>query len=370
MAFSTPSLLDVWTRLRNSMRAFLPGTDAWIEPNNLSIAGRSFTLTIGSVYERVLYLYRQLFASTADGYHLEYRHAFEYGLTRKPSAPAQGQISFTQTGSGPFVTIPAGYTVTGPDGTVFSFLADAIPDSKGNCTVMVRANVSGAFTNTLPNTPLSFAADPSYPTLPSQAIVGAQGLGGGADAESYDELRTRVLLRKQFPPHGGAKSDYVEWALSVPGVTRCFVSPFHASDPNQVASPLTVFPLFDNTRVNGIPTSLDLLAVAQAIDQQRPVTARVYIVAPQPVPVDIQIAALKIDSPQLRASIEANLAAMFFERVPVVTADNQFTLPVAWIDEAIARSDGYARHRLAAPTDDVFFNPGQLPVLGQVIFGA
>lgn len=369
MAFTTPSLLDVWTRLRNSMRAFLPGTDAWIEPNNLSIAGRSFTLVIGSVYERVLYLYRQLFASTADAFHLEFRHAFEYGLARKASAPAQGPISFTLSPP-PFETIPAGYTVAGPDGTLFAFLSSAIPDVNGICTVTVRAAVSGAFTNTLPNTPMAFAADPLYPNLPGQALVGAQGLGGGADQESDDELRARVLLRKQFPPHGGAESDYLEWALAVPGVTRAYVSPFYATDPNQVASPLTLYPLFDATRANGIPTALDLLAVAQAIDPLRPVTARLYIVAAAPAAVNVEIAALKIDSTQLRASINANLAAMFFERVPVVTAENRFTLPIAWVDEAIARSDGYARHRLVQPPADVSFAAGQLPVLGQVVFSA
>lgn len=368
MAFTTPSLLDVWTRLRNSMRAFLPGTDTWIEPNNLSVAGRSFTLAIGSVYERVLYLYRQLFASTADGYHLEFRHAFEYGVTRKPSAPAQGLITFTQTL--PAATIPAGYAVTAPDGNVYNFLTTAAPDATGKCTVEVRAASVGAATNQLPNTPLAFLADLDYPSLPATAFVGEQGLGGGADIESDEELRARVLLRKRSPPHGGSKSDYEQWALEVPGVTRVFVSSFEASDANQVASPLTLFPLFDDTRVNGVPTAHDLLAVAQHIDPLRPVTARVYVAAAQPRPVNIQIAGLQNDSAQLRASIQANLAAMFFERVPVATAENGFTLPIAWVDEAIARADGYVRHRLATPTADVDFSAGQLPTLGTISFGS
>jgi uncharacterized phage protein gp47/JayE len=369
MAFITPSLLEVWTRLRNSMRAFLPGTDAWIEPNNLSVAGRSFTLAIGSVYERVQYLYRQLFASSADGFHLEHRHAFEYGVTRKPPAPSQGVIVFTQAG-GPFVTIPAGYKISRADGLVFSFLESAVPDAIGVCSVAVRAETDGAFTNTLPGTPLGFAADASYPTLPEHAFVGDQGLGGGADVESDDELRARVLQRKRQPPHGGARSDYERWALEVPGVTRVFVSAFKASDPNEAHTPLTIFPLFDGTRENGVPTAYDLLAVAQHIDPLRPVTARVYVSAARPRAVDIKIADLRDDSPQLRASIQRNLAAMFLERVPVVTGENAFTLPRSWIDEAIARSEGYRRHRLAAPEDDLAFPAGTLPTLGAVTFGA
>jgi uncharacterized phage protein gp47/JayE len=368
MAFSTPSLADVWTRLRNSMRAFLPGTDAWIEPNNLSIAGRSFTLAIGSAYERILYLYAQLFASTADGDHLELRHAFEYGLTRKQPAAAQGFVSFTQT-SAPFVTIPANYKFTRSDGYVFSTLAAAVPSGTGLCTVEVRGEATGAVTNTLPGVPLDIAPDADYPNLPTQAIVGAQGLGGGTDVERDEELRARVLQRKRNPAHGGAKSDYERWALEVPGVTRVFVSPFKVTDANQVSTPLSIFPLFDDTRVNGVPTAADLLAVATYIDVLRPVTARVYVVAAMPVAVPIRIGGLQPDTSALRAAIAANLAAMFAERMPVATAENGFTLPVAWIDEAIARAEGYQRHRLVSPADDVSFLGGQLPILGVISYG-
>jgi uncharacterized phage protein gp47/JayE len=351
------------------MRTYLPGTDAWIEPNNLSVVGRSFSLAIGSVYERILYLYRQLFASTADDYHLEFRHAFEYGLIRIPSAPAQGIVTFIIP-SGPFNVVPAGETLVRSDGIVFITTLSAAPDANGNCTVNVIATTSGAITNTLPGTPLTFVPDPNYHNLPTTAAVGEDGLGGGAEIETTDQLRARVLLRKQWPPHGGAASDYEEWALAVPGVTRVFISPFFSTDATQISSPLTIYPLLDDTRVNGIPTAQDLLTIAEAIEIQQPVTARVYIVAPSIVTVNIQIAALQTDSLSLRASIGANLAAMFLELVPVVTAQNGFTLPEAWIDEAISRSDGYVRHILLQPPGDVVFPIGSLPILGSISYGS
>jgi uncharacterized phage protein gp47/JayE len=349
------------------MRTHLPGTDAWIEPNNLSIAGRSFALVIGSVYERIAYLYRQLFASSADGDHLEHRHAFEYGLRRKQPSAAEGEINFQAT-EGPFAVVPANYQITRADGVIFEFLSDAVPDSFGLYTVAIRALETGAHTNTLPQTPLDFAPNALFPQLPEQAFVGQQGIGGGADTENDEELRTRVLLRKQFPPHGGSKSDYIEWALAVPGVTRAFISPFRTTDASALASPVTLYPLFDDTRANGIPTGYDLLIVGKEVDKQRPVTARVYLAAPAAVAVDIEIAALQPDTVEIRASILSNLRAVFFERVPVVTVENQFTLPVAWVDEAISRAPGYVRHRLAAPGDDVVFAAGTLPILGAVIY--
>jgi uncharacterized phage protein gp47/JayE len=368
--FTVPALLDVWTGLRNSMRTYLPGTDSWIEPNNLSVAGRSFTLTIGSVYERILYLYRQLFASTADAFHLEFRHAFEYGITRAPPAPAQGAVSFVIV-SPPYNVVPAGETMVRSDGIIFITTSDVTPDMNGNCTVNVRATSSGSITNTLPSTPLAFVPDPNYLNLATQASVGPGGLGGGADIETDDSLRARVLLRKQFPPHGGAASDYEEWALAVPGVTRAFISPFISTDATQVAKPLTIYPLFDNTRVNGLPTAQDLLIVADALALRQPVTARLYVAAATAVPVNIQINALQTDSPNLRASIAANLAAMFLELVPVVTVQNGFTLPVPWIDEAIGRARGYVRHELLQPVGElVTFPVGSLPTLGTVSYGA
>jgi uncharacterized phage protein gp47/JayE len=360
------------------MRTFLPGTDAWIEPNNLSVAGRSFTLTIGSAYERVTYIYNQIFASTADEQHLRYRHAPEWDITPKDAAPAQGFISFTET-AGPYVTLPAGYSVARPDGLRFVFLGDAVPDASGHCSVEIRATVNGASTNTLPGTPMTFAADPAYPNLPSQAIVGNGGLGAGADAEDKEALRARILFRKRNPPHGGAAPDYVQWATAVPGCTRAFVSAF--SPPSGA---LTLYPLFDTTRTNGIPTQADLTAVANALGPRvnivptggglpvltdpslegpKPVAARVYVVAANALAVPITISRLQNDSPQLRRSIFANLQALFDERVPVATIDNGFTLPVAWINEAIARADGYVRHTLIAPAGDVNTGPGQLAVL-------
>ena len=369
MAFTTPSLIDVWTRLRNSMRAFLPGTDAWIEPNNLSIAGRSFSLAIGSVYERVLYLYKQLFASTADGYHLEFRHAFEFGITRKPSSPSQGYVAFTQVS--PFQSIPAGYTVPAPDGNVFAFLTTANPDANGNCIVEVQCVTTAVSTNELPNTALAFAPDAAYPCLSGVvATVGANGLGGGADQESDDELRTRVAAAQGRPPAWRRGQRLRAMGIRGAGRHARLLLSLRPQRFDAGGDADASIRFFDDTRVNGVPTANDLLAVAEYIDPLRPVTSRLFVSAAQPSPVNVQIANLMVDSPALRASIQANLAAMIFERCPVITASNQFTLPIAWIYEAVSRSDGYLRADILQPLGDVSFQPGQIPTLGTVSFNA
>ncbi|WP_172672131.1 baseplate J/gp47 family protein, partial [Yersinia enterocolitica] len=48
-------------------------------------------------------------------------------------------------------------------------------------------------------------------------------ISGGADIESEDAFRSRMLLAYQNTPQGGNDTDYRGWALAVPGVTRCWV---------------------------------------------------------------------------------------------------------------------------------------------------
>ena len=49
---------------------------------------------------------------------------------------------------------------------------------------------------------------------------------GGADMETDDELRTRMLAKYRRPRRKeGAATDYVEWALEVPGCSRAWVEP-------------------------------------------------------------------------------------------------------------------------------------------------
>ncbi|WP_410923633.1 baseplate J/gp47 family protein, partial [Pseudomonas sp. SIMBA_041] len=44
----------------------------------------------------------------------------------------------------------------------------------------------------------------------------------GADIETNDELRSRMLDAYQSTPQGGDEEDYVQWARAVAGVTRAW----------------------------------------------------------------------------------------------------------------------------------------------------
>ena len=98
------------------------------------------------------------------------------------------------------------------------------------------------------------------------------------------------------PPHGGNSSDYVTWALEVPGVTRAWVPPVPL-----IPGAVTVFFMMDVSEAahggfpqgtNGVASletrdiaaTGDQLAVANSIYPLRPVTPIVYAVAPTAAP--------------------------------------------------------------------------------------
>jgi uncharacterized phage protein gp47/JayE len=88
--------------------------------------------------------------------------------------------------------------------------------------VPIIALVAGDFTRCEPGTPISIAR-------PIDGInSGGETIGdtvGGTDQERQEQLRSRMLARYRAPPHGGARHDYIAWALEVPGVTRAWCSP-------------------------------------------------------------------------------------------------------------------------------------------------
>src|ERR1019366_4112874 len=145
--------------------------------------------------------------------------------------------------------------------------------------VAVTATVSGPEGITLAGTALTAQ---SGVTGTASFTVDTAGLAGGADVETDEAFRARILFRKRYPPHGGSASDYVMWAMSVPGVTRVYVERLWAG-PGTVR----VFPLFDLSPTGPIPTTGQLAQVAAYIDVQKPAGAAVTIAAATPVPIAV-----------------------------------------------------------------------------------
>lgn len=355
MSFVLRTLDQISQAIRGDLRRELPGTDATVWPNTLSVFSKVVAMAHHLVELRAKWIYEQIFASTADTRHLE-RHAYEYGLARR----APGRASGTILATGAADTIyPAGIAFLSGS-TRYVVSSDARSDEAGDVEFLVAADATGLATNRAAGETLMLIDPALHPSLDALALVGEDGLGGGADAESDDSLRARVLDRKRRPPQGGAESDYEQFAMAVPGVAKAWAHRF-AGGPGTIG----VWFLFEG-RTNLIPTEADVAVVQEAIDGRRLIRAELIVSAPIPYPVDITIAGLADDSVATRAAIEASLAAMFRERARPGVAVDTALFSRSWISEAISQAVGEDHHHLIAPTGDFYFNDGRMPVVGEV----
>lgn len=361
MPFRIPTLPELATRAAQAFRANLKGSDARLWPNNVAVSAKVIAGHTSENFSFLDYISRQHIKHLAEGSWLE-RHAYDYGLARLPAAHAQGKIILSgDTG----IAVPAGIEVQRADGVRFLVTDGGTTDGSGDATLPVRAVFPGRAGNTSAGAAVTMTTPMSR--ISTLGEVAADGIGAGADVESDEGLRQRLLFRLRNPPHGGAVHDYVAWAREINGVTRVFVDPVTATN-NRVS--VGVWFLMDGLYANGIPQGADVQVVSDYIDSQRPAGALVEVAAPTPVSIDIEIQGLTSDTLITREAVIKELRAMLRRTARVSTLAAPFKLYRSVISEAISIATGEQHHVLAEPSEDIELNEGEIPVLGSVDFTA
>ena len=301
------------------------------------------------------------------------------GVYRIPASAASLTAVFTGSDG---IAITAGLTVTRSDGAAYTVTSGGTT-SGGIATVTIAAAIAGSAGNCIAGTPLTLG---SAPLGINAAGAASTAVTVGADAETDDNLRTRMLAVYAAPPQGGAASDYPEWAMAVPGVTRAWVAPLLAG-----GGTVTVFTMFDTTELafagfpqgtNGVATAEtraaaatgDQLAVANALYPLRPVTALVYSNAPTAYPVAFRITDVLPSTVAMQTAITAALAAVFRRSAaptgttwPVTTQGTaNGTLYMNLFTQALDAVPGLQRYTLVTPNSAVVAPTGQLPTLGAI----
>ncbi len=359
MPYSVPSLDDLSKRARQLFALALPGAKVDLWPSTHAVVGKVVASIGFEVHLRIDWLLRQVFASTADDEWLD-RHGYELGVTRVEARRAIGDVLIVTTGSASF---PAGLLFQRGDGALFRGRVSGV--CGGTVALSVEAVDPGPAGNTDPGatlTPLD-----ATPGFPASGTVNPAGLSGGADRETKERFRARVLTRKRKPSQGGARSDYAAWAAeALPTVRGVWVDSF-VNDTRSVWVAFTV-----GDQPNGIPTPSQVAIVQAYLDDpiRRPVTARVFVVAPLPVIIPVVIARLSPDTPDTRSNAEAELAAVFAARARPSSPSQPFTLEYDWLDEAISGAVGEDSHDLVTPSGDIPFPVGYMPALGAVSYPA
>lgn len=357
MPWTTPTLKVVRTMVRDGVHANLPGSDANVPNSLLRILSDAMGALCHLALQFVDWLALQLLPDTSEHEWLD-RHGKIWlvnadGSTGRKSASFSAGLVACTGNQG--VVIPAAAQLTTADG-LFYATTTTINLASGDTSVPVRSLDTGSATNLSVGAPMSFVE--TIPGVDTTAKV--IQLYGGADEETDDELRARVLLRIQEPPMGGDATDYEAWVLQVPGVTRAWCSPLELG-----IGTVTVRFMMDDLRADnaGIPLAEDVIAVEAYLDTKRPVAVKdFFVAAPIPFPINLHIDALVVDSGPTRESIELSLRDMLFEK-----AIPGGTVYESWVEAAISDAIGVDHFELRFLTTPMP-TPGHLGILGSIIY--
>ncbi len=374
--FAIPSLKDLVERARSRFRVNLPGSDAWIWPNNINPTAKVIAGMTHEVFGFADYIQRQKFALTADGENLDL-HGEEVGLARKPAAPARGFVTVTASSA---VAIDVAAIFRRLDGIEYRAINGGSLPGAGTLEIEVIATSDGIKTSSLAGTPLEIVSGVAGDDT-ATAEVSSAAIAGGFDVErdgapftsDLSTFRGRILFRKRNPPHGGSAADYVLWASEVSGVTRVYVERLWAG-----VGTVRVFPLMDDLFSDGVPDDANVARVADYIETVRPAGAAVTVSRASARPIDVTISGLSPNTSAVQTAIAAELRSAFLRLSRVAGSDTAIggmpylASPAAfsrsWIWQAIANATGEERHALVSPSADISLEVGELPTLGNLSF--
>lgn len=365
MPWSTPTLKDVRKLTRDSVSAMLTG--AVMVPN--SVLRVMSDAMAGLAHLTLLYidwLAKQLLPDTAETEWLD-RHGNIWLVNadgshgRKAATFAEGTVTMTGTEG---TIIPVGSVLVANETSVSYETTDEVTLADVETNVPIRALDAGKVGNLDAGSVIALQV--AIPQVDADATVVT--LTGGADVESDEQLRARILFRIQRPPMGGDADDYVLWTKAFPGVTRAW------SYPQEMGiGTMTVRSLMDELRADnyGIPNDEDIAAVDEYLRTVRPVTVKdLFVVGPIAYPVDYTIRDLNPDSEAVRGSIATQLAEMFADR-----SQPGQTMYANWAITAITEAPDVVSFSLepvmlvsgSPPIVDVVMpHVGALPVLGTI----
>ncbi|WP_431276285.1 baseplate J/gp47 family protein [Variovorax ureilyticus] len=374
MPYSRPTLSTLQGQVASDIAAALPGSDALLRFSNLGVTGKVQANLAHLHYGYLDWIAKMAVPYTAEDEFLEAWAGLK-GVTRKPAAQASGSVTFT---GAPGTVVNSGVQLVRGDGITYSTTAVGTIGGGGTVAVPATATpdpsgLAGAIGNAGIGVVLTLGT--AISGVQSNGVV-STAFTGGADLEGDDSLRSRMLAAYRNPPQGGAVTDYVQWALAVPGVTRAWCNPNGFG-----AGTVVVYTMFDQAEAafggfpqgtNGVATGEprgtaatgDQLIVANAIFPLRPATALVYSVAPVAAPINLTITGLTGASLSTRALIAAAIQGVFF----LYGSPLGGTVALSLIESAIAAIPGVQGFVITSPSGNITTTLGQLPVLGTITY--
>ncbi|BCQ23167.1 baseplate J/gp47 family protein [Caballeronia sp. NK8] len=324
MPFQRKTLSTLTKEVLADINSALQGADATLRFTVLNVLGKVQAGLSNAQMGYIDWVAKQSVPFTAEDEYLQGWAALKKVYLKNASA---AQLTATFTGGTTGTPLSAGSQVTRGDGAIYTTAATATVDGSGNLSVTIIAAVPGSAGNANVGTAVSLGV--AVPGIQSAGSITGTVLSG-ADIETNDALRTRMLAAYQNTPQGGDANDYQGWALAVPGVTRAWVAPNGFG-----AGTVVLYTMWDIAEAShsgfpqgtngvsqydkgpgGTPRATvatgDQLAVADSIINEQPVTALVYSCAPIPNNLTYSISGLTSTTTATRAAISAAISDVLF----------------------------------------------------------
>lgn len=183
------------------------------------LAGEVYSLLNG-----VEWLKSQMFPQTAQGEYLR-MHAAQRGLSRKSAVSSSGVLVFGRTGTLPYdVLIPKGTVcaVSGAAGPRFETTQDiTLPAGTQTAQGPAVSQQGGKESNAAAGTVTLLLTPPAG----VETVSNPQAFTGGADEETDEELRKRLLKSYEVLPNGTNAEFYRSYAVQYDGIQSASVLP-------------------------------------------------------------------------------------------------------------------------------------------------
>ncbi|SDI55069.1 baseplate J/gp47 family protein [Pseudomonas abietaniphila] len=351
MPFARPTLTELIDRVTTDISGRVTGVEsAVLRRSLLGILGRSEAGAVHMLYGFLEWAAKQAIIDTAEKEYLE-RWAKIWKVFRKAADYSTGAALLAGSiGS----VVPAGIILQRQDGVQYRVLAESTFTGTTLQPTVVAVE-AGADGDAPAGTPL-FLLSPVAGVQSTGAA--ATDIEGGLDVETDPQLLSRLLQRIRQPPHGGAATDYEQWALEVPGVTRVWVYPLQMG-----AGTVTVLFVCDG-ETNIIPSPAKVAEVQTYINARAPVTAEVFVAAPVADPLNMAV--------KLSPNTAAVQAAVRAEVADLIMRDSKPGSPtlISHLREAVSVAAGESDNVITSPTADVAHATGHMAIPGTITFSS
>lgn len=331
MSLDTPTTKEIRDNIVAQLEATLNQTIPLLPKSFLRVLANTLAAVFVLQYKYAGFMFLQMFVATASNRPTEVNGETVVPLNLwgqligvgDPAAATQAELVIDVTVENQTGTLPSNSQLLGPSNGVTYLTLGAVALNASTVQATVRASSdqsggqgAGTIGNLSPGALLSFANP--LPNVSRTAVVASQTVTG-ADGETSEAYRSRVVSRFQQRPQGGAYADYKQWAEEPAGVLTAY--PYTGEFPGQV----DVY-VESATETDGIPTTAQLQEALDSIEfdsaglaSRRPAGALVNAFPIDRIAFDVQVVGLSVaDEPQVQADIEAAVEEYFLGRDPFI----------------------------------------------------